>query len=309
VQDGTLAALQMAQTDVLPGSDPATVHDEAGAPDLSVVVTVLNEAETIEELYRRTVAALEPLERPFEVIVVDDGSTDETPAVVEQAGARLVAQPARGPNAARNAGARAAEGDLVVFVDDDIDAPPGWLGAIVEGARRHSDAEAFGGPIRARLEGPAPRSCGREAAPITTLDLGSDDRDADFVWGANMAVRRTALERVGEFDEDLPQFGEEEEWLTRLRAAGGRVVYLADARVDHRREAGDARLRALMRGAYVRGHSLRRHDVRRGEPPTLGQELRVLAGCGWHTVRRLCPQGLVMGAHSLGRVAATLRRP
>src|SRR5918999_1013314 len=68
----------MAQTDVLPGPEPAALDDEAGAPDLSVVVTVLNEAGTIEELYRRTVAALESLERPFEVIVVDDGSTDGT---------------------------------------------------------------------------------------------------------------------------------------------------------------------------------------------------------------------------------------
>ncbi len=53
------------------------------------------------------------------------------------------------------------------------------------------------GPIRARLEGGGPRSCGREAAPITTLDLGPADRDVALVWGANMAIRRRALDRVG----------------------------------------------------------------------------------------------------------------
>ncbi len=251
--------------------------------------------------------AAQQVDAQFEVIVADDGSTDTTAAVAEQAGAKLVRTPARGPNAARNAGLRAAEGDLVVFVDDDVDAPPGWLAAYLEGAERHPGADAFGGPIRARFEGRAPRSCGREPAPITTLDLGPEDRDADFVWGANMAIRRRAFDRLGPFDEELPQFGEEEEWLTRLREAGGRVVYLAHAQLDHRREDGDARLGVLMRGAYVRGRRLRLHDVRRGSAPSLARELRVLAGCGWHTARHACPQGLVMGAHSLGRVLATVR--
>jgi GT2 family glycosyltransferase len=129
----------------------------------------------------------------------------------------------------------------------------------------------------------------------------------EFVWGANMAVRRSAFERVGEFDATLPHFGEEEEWLRRLNTAGGRVVYLAAAGLDHRREGDDARLGALMRGAYARGRNLRGHDARKGAAPSLGRELRVLAGCGWHTLRYGCPQGIVMGAHSLGRVRAAVR--
>jgi hypothetical protein len=52
--------------------------------------------------------------------------------------------------------------------------------------------------------------------------------------------------------------------------------------------------------------SLRAHDERRGAAPTLGRELRVLAGCGWHVVRRRCPQGLVMAAHSAGRVRGAI---
>ncbi len=247
-------------------------------------------------------------DEPYEVVVVDDGSRDATPSVAGRPGVRYIRHdPPRGVNAARNEGARNAEADLIALVDDDVRAPRGWLRALVQGAREHPDAEAFGGPIRARFEGPAPRSCGRELPPITTLDLGREDRETELVWSANMLVRRGALERVGEFDESLPTGGDEEEWLRRLRANGGRVMYLAKAGLDHRRTGDDARLRNLMRSAYRRGRNLRAYDARRGVAPPLGRELRVLAGCGWHTLRRACPQGLVMGAHSAGRTIEAVR--
>jgi GT2 family glycosyltransferase len=214
----------------------------------------------------------------------------------------------RGLNAARNTGLREAAAPLIAFVDDDVRVPPGWLEALVEGAARHPEAEAFGGPIRASFEGRAPRGCGREEPPITTLDLGERDREADFVWGANFAVRRQAIDRVGPFDESIVQpHGDEEEWLERLHAAGGGVVYLAGAGLDHRRTAADARLRPLARAAYARGRGARASDRRRGREPSLAGELRVLAGCGWHTLWRGCPQGLIMGAHSAGRLVEALR--
>jgi GT2 family glycosyltransferase len=109
------------------------------------------------------------------------------------------------------------------------------------------------------------------------------------------------MSRVGEFDESLPTGGDEEEWLRRLRKEGGKVVYLAAAGLEHRRAGDDARLRSLMRSAYHRGRNLRAYDVRRGEEPPVSRELITLAGCGWHTLRRACPQGLIMGAHSAGR--------
>ena len=245
----------------------------------------------------------------YELLVVDDGATDATPEIAALAGVRIVRHGERRTlNAARNTGVRESRAPLIAFVDDDVLAPQGWLEALLEGAERHPEAEALGGPIRARFEGPTPRGCGREDPPITTLDLGPEDREADMVWGANFAVRRSAVERVGPFDESIVRpHGDEEEWLERLKEAGGRIEYIAAAGLDHRRSVADGRLGRLARAAYVRGRAARASDVRRHSAPALPRELRVLAGCGWHTVRRACPQGVVMGAHSAGRVVEALR--
>jgi glycosyltransferase involved in cell wall biosynthesis len=276
-------------------------------PAVSVVVPTRDRAGYLDVTLRSVLD--QDFGEPYEVIVVDDGSRDSTQDVIRRHGVRsLLHDPARGPNAARNEGARIAEADLVALVDDDVFAPRDWLRELVDGARRHPGADAYGGPIRARLEGPAPRSCGRELPPVTTLDLGAEDREADLVWSANMLLRRRALERAGEFDESLPTGGDEEEWLRRLSAAGGRVVYIAGAAIDHRRAGDDARLRSLMRSAYHRGYNLRGYDATRGAAPAVAHELRVLAGCGWHVVRRACPQGLIMGAHSAGRLMRAMGR-
>src|SRR5437773_448585 len=98
----------------------------------------------------------------------------------------------------------------VVPIDDDVYAPPGWLRALMDGARRHPEAAVVGGPIRARFEGPAPRGCGREQPPITTLDLGPADVETELVWSANMALRRSAFELAGPFDESFSTGGDEE---------------------------------------------------------------------------------------------------
>src|SRR5438045_645681 len=124
-------------------------------PAASVVVPTRDRAGYLEV----TLASLadQDFAEPYEVIVVDDGSRDRTPEVVARAGVRSIVQnPSQGPNAARNAAVEAAAADLIAFVDDDVFAPREWLRALVEGARRHPAASALGGPIRARLEGPAP---------------------------------------------------------------------------------------------------------------------------------------------------------
>jgi glycosyltransferase involved in cell wall biosynthesis len=276
-------------------------------PELTVVVPTRGRAAYLEVTLDSLLAQETTV--PHELLVVDDGSTDATPQVAGARGVRVVSHgERRSLNAARNTGVREARAALIAFVDDDVLAPPGWLDALARGAAAYPQAEAFGGPIRARFEGRVPRGCGREDPPITVLDLGPDTREAEMVWGANFAVRRSAIERIGPFDERLVRpHGDEEEWLERLRAAGGHIVYLPEAGLDHRRTAADARLGRLARAAYARGRGARASDRRRSRAPGLGRELRVLAGCGWHTLRRACPQGIVMGAHAAGRVVETVR--
>jgi hypothetical protein len=109
---------------------------------------------------------------------------------------------------------------------------------------------------------------------------------------------------VGPFDISLEHGGDEQEWQERLRAdtPGASVLYVAEASVEHRRAGSDARLRSLARVAYARGRAARRFDVRRAQAPSLGAELLTLAGCLGHVVRRRCPAGLTMAAHSCGRL-------
>jgi glycosyltransferase involved in cell wall biosynthesis len=276
-------------------------------PAVSVVVPTRNRAGYLDVTLASLAAQAPGV--PYEVIVVDDGSSDDATAeVAQRAGVAFVRHEAsRGPNAARNTGIAAAHGPLIALIDDDVRVPPDWVAELVAGADRHRWAEALGGPILASLEGPAPRSCGRESAPVTTLDLGPRDCETDFVWSANMAIRRAAIERIGGFDEQVPIYGDEEEWLIRLHANGGRVAYLAAAGLEHRRAGDDARLRSLARAEYRRGRAARRNDRRKGIEQPLRRELRNLAGAGWHTARRRCAQGLVMGAHSTGRLVEALR--
>jgi GT2 family glycosyltransferase len=246
-----------------------------------------------------------------EVLVVDDGPDAATRDVAARHGARALAhETTRGLNAARNTAIDATDAELLVFVDDDVAVRPGWLRALRAAAAALPDeAGVLAGPIHARFEDHRLRLCGREGPPITFLELGPDDRDADHAWGANMTLRRSALARAGRFDERLGLYGDEQEWQARFKAAGGRIRYVAAAAVDHRRAGDDARLGALCRAAFARGEASRRFDARTGTAPSLAAELRVLAGCLAHGPRFACANGPVLSAHALGRLRAALGAP
>jgi len=240
-----------------------------------------------------------------ELIVVDDGALEHNAELAERFGAGYVSlgEP-RGLNAARNAGAAAATGELLAFIDDDVEAHEGWLDALIAAAAADPGAGVLTGPIIARFERRRRRVCGREGPPITSMELGGTDRDVMRAWGANLTIRRAALDAVGPFDVHRRVWsGDEEEWEQRHLAGGGRIRYVAAAALDHRRTRADSTPRALMRIAAARGREARDYDVEQGRAPSLARELRVLAGCVWHTLRRRCANGPVMAAHSWGRIS------
>ncbi len=290
----------------MPSTPPPSPQapDRRPAPPVSIVIPTRQRPDYL----RVALASIAPQASAAsaEVLVVDDaGDTPQTRLLADRFGARYEAHSGpRGLNVARNTGVASTSGDLVVFVDDDVQVCPGWLPALLSAAQAHPEVDVFTGPIRPLLEGAPPRSCGREGAPITSLELGPRDTPTRFAWGANMAIRRSALERIGPFDVSLEHGGDEQEWQERLArdAASVHPLYVAGAALEHRRAPADARLRPLCRAAYARGRAARRFDAWRGLAPSRAHELRTLAGCLAHVVLRRCPAGLTMVAHSTGRL-------
>jgi undecaprenyl-phosphate 4-deoxy-4-formamido-L-arabinose transferase len=144
----------MSDTEVRAKSGAAEA--ELPAPDISVVVTIYNEAACVEELYRRTLAAVEPGPRTFELIFVDDGSTDGTFAMLERlhrADPRVRAVRFKrnfGQHPAMHAGLSRARGDIVVTMDGDLQNAPEDIPRLVEAVEAGNDVAS--GRRRARKD-------------------------------------------------------------------------------------------------------------------------------------------------------------
>lgn len=241
----------------------------------------------------------------FELIVVDDDSSDGTSELARRfvgegpPAVRYVRQVYAGLSVARNRAITEGSGDLICFLDDDALATSTWLSGLMRAAQRHPDVECFGGRLLLRLEGRAPKTCEKESLGAT-LDLGDTEQEIERVKGSNMAVRRSAFERIGLFNPALVWRGDEDNWIHRLRAAGGRALYVPDALVWHRRLRSDLRLLKLLKTRfgwgvgqiqYKRETGVRFHP--RSEAKELLQSLR-------HSIRDRCTGGLLHASIKAG---------
>lgn len=205
----------------------------------------------------------------FEVIVVDDGSTEPPRAAVARAAAsfdvRLIEQANAGPAAARNSGARAARGDYVVFTDDDCRPDPEWLRAIDQAVAQHPGCAIGGRVVNALRHGLY--STASQLLVEFLYDYFNVDRSSGrFFITSNLALPVREFERIGAFDVSFPfAAAEDRDLCDRWREAGLAMVYCDEAVVHHEHSLA---LRSFCRQHFNYGRGayyLHRARARRGE--------------------------------------------
>jgi glycosyltransferase involved in cell wall biosynthesis len=214
------------------------------APEFSVIVPVRDGANSLpsllQSLERQTLSASR-----FEVIVVDNGSRDDTADVARRLGATVVHELVPSRSLARNAGARRAAAERLAFVDADCVTEPGWLEGF---SRCGTAAPLLAGAVRTTTS-PAPN-------PIERYEvLWRFDQESWVKLGwaatANLCVARDALQAVGGFDPHY-LYGEDADFCIRARRAGYDLGFCGEALVTH---AAERRLAPFLRRSWRHGYS------------------------------------------------------
>ncbi len=220
-------------------------------PIASVVVAARNAAATID----RCLDSLEGLDYPrdrLELIVVDNGSSDDTPRrVAERDGeVTLLSERRPGSAAARNAGTRAAAGEIVAFTDADCVAEPAWLRLMVEPLSDPGVGIACGEVLALEPSGAAERL----GESIHDTRMAIEVYRPPYAVTSNWASRRQVLLDLGGFDEEMLR-GQDTDLSYRAVSAGLRLVYVPGAVIRHRNERT---LTGLLRQGYRHGRYGRR---------------------------------------------------
>jgi glycosyltransferase involved in cell wall biosynthesis len=216
---------------------------------LSVILSTRNRAASLDQTLQ-SFAHLAPQGLTWEAIVVDNGSSDVTPQVLERWSSRLpliaLSEPTPGKNRALNRAVPVASGELLVFTDDDVLPDPNWLRELHEGARRWPDDSIFGGFVEPKFPASAPKyltSAEFRMAGVAFARYNPEPREGptkNYPFGPNLVFRRQVFDSrryAEDFDikvgERLYPHASETELLERLRVEGYRYIYLPAARVQH----------------------------------------------------------------------------
>jgi glycosyltransferase involved in cell wall biosynthesis len=233
-------------------------------PLITVAICTRNRASFLEKAVR---SVLPQMNETVELLIVDNASTDETP----ETGARLAAADSRvkiwredelGLSAARNTALKKAQGQYVLFLDDDATAEPGWLAAYRDflSAPPSEKIAVVGGPVYPDYEIPPPKWINIQ---VMGQPGGSPKRIShkDGPWGSNSAYRRDLALAVGMFDTRLGHKGEkmmsreESDLNFRLENAGHELWWLPAAAIRHFVSSSRMKFRAMMRAKFAEGQS------------------------------------------------------
>jgi glucosyl-dolichyl phosphate glucuronosyltransferase len=238
-------------------------------PAISVALCTWNRAQLLDEAIRALAGQDAP--PPHEILIVDNGSTDATRDIVMRAAARhrvirYLHEPRPGLSYARNAALAAARAPLIAFTDDDVRVDPDWLRQLTNVFDREPGAACVGGPVVPQWPEAVPAwLTARHWAPLGIQDYGRERLRVDAsrpvcLIGANLAIRRSALDVVGEFSTGLQCVGsdggststEDHDIHIRLWKAGMYGIY--DPRLQVRAAVIPKRLRKRHHRAWHYRH-------------------------------------------------------
>jgi len=251
---------------------------------------------------------------PREVLVIDDYSTDETAEKVRaftcssSLPVRYLSQPGpRGANAARNRGLEAIRGEIIIFLDDDVLVPQGWLEKLTDGLRR-GGYPVVTGPVRLTVSGNIigkhREEVGAMLSEVLKPPLGVGGEIVPIA--CNMAAFRWVFERA-RFDETLQPPIEEVDWLRRAGVAAG---FVPEAWAWHCKTGNELQLGRVLRGAWRRGSEGGWWMRQRLELPwrqRVAQALvctKTLARALGHAAFRRCWGGVVIGVGEFSKALA-----
>lgn len=199
-------------------------------PFISVAVCSYNGSATI----RDTMEALKVLDYPvFEVVVVNDGSTDNLADIVKEYPVRLISTANRGLSNARNTAAQHARGEIIAYIDDDAYPDPHWPHYLAY-AYATSNHAGIGGPnIAPEEDGPVAHCVAN--APGGPVHVLSTDEIAEHIPGCNMSFRREVYLKVGGCDHIYRAAGDDVDLCWRIQEAGYTIGYHPSALVWHHR--------------------------------------------------------------------------
>lgn len=207
------------------------------SPDLTVIIPTNRRPDILAPCLRALAQQQMAFDR-FEVLVINDGATHDLHPLAESCRrdglqVRVIDVPQGGPGPARNRGAAEARGSLLAFTDDDCLPEPQWLTALWDAATRHPEALLGGSVVNVLTHRPA-----SEASQVLVSFLyawyNRDPLNARFFTSNNIAARRDVFLARGGFDTRFVlSAGEDRDLCARWREQGGRLVYVAEARIGH----------------------------------------------------------------------------